>query len=29
MARQVKGLAWLDDLRQVVGQEKDRGSRAP
>ena len=29
MARQVKGAARLDDLRQVVAQEKDRGSEAP
>jgi deoxyribodipyrimidine photolyase-related protein len=29
MARQVKGTARLDDLRQVVAQEKHRGSRAP
>ena len=29
MARQVRGAARLDDLRQVVAQEKDRGSRPP
>jgi hypothetical protein len=29
MARQVKGAARLDDLRQVVAQEKDRGRQAP
>ena len=29
MARQVKGAARLDDLRQVVAQEKDRGSQPP
>ena len=29
MARQVKGAARLDDLRQVVAQEQDRGSRPP
>jgi deoxyribodipyrimidine photolyase-related protein len=29
MARQVKGAARLDDLRQVVAQEQDRGSAAP
>jgi len=29
MARQVKGAARLDDLRQVVAQEHHRGARAP
>jgi deoxyribodipyrimidine photolyase-related protein len=29
MARQVKGAARLGDLRQVVAQEQDRGSRPP
>jgi deoxyribodipyrimidine photolyase-related protein len=29
MIRQVRGAARLDDLRQVIAQEKDRGSRAP
>ena len=29
MARQVKGLGRLADLRQVVAQEKERGSAPP
>jgi deoxyribodipyrimidine photolyase-like uncharacterized protein len=28
MVRQVRGASRLNDLRQVIAQEKDRGSRA-